>query len=151
MFNPIFKGNFQWQKHPGRCAFAETELLSQKSKHVVQKNKNGHRNPNNSHKYRDEIELYQGINKRNTSDTPHQNNAYSKHSLIDCDGVQLTNAQCHMVPMSVLWYRESSIIQLKYIFETKQEWLTVSYHATHRHDKLIFHAHVVTSVNKLRP
>ena len=27
MFNPIFKENVQWQKHPGSCAFAEPELL----------------------------------------------------------------------------------------------------------------------------
>ena len=27
MFNPIFKENVQWQKHPGSCVFAEPELL----------------------------------------------------------------------------------------------------------------------------
>ena len=57
IFNPIFKGKIQGWKHPGRCAFAEPELLSQKSKDVVQKNNNGHKNPNNSHNYRDEIKL----------------------------------------------------------------------------------------------
>ena len=65
MFKPIFKGNVQGRKHPGRCAYVETELLSQKSKHAIQKKKNGHKNPNDSHKYRDEIELYQGYSKRN--------------------------------------------------------------------------------------
>ena len=58
MFNPIFKGNAQGRKHPGRSAFAESELLSQKSKYVVQKKKNGHENPNNSHNYRDERKLH---------------------------------------------------------------------------------------------
>ena len=27
MFNPMFKGNVQEQKHPGSCVFAEPELL----------------------------------------------------------------------------------------------------------------------------
>ena len=31
------------------------------SKHVAQKKKNGHKSPNNSHNYHDEIELYQGL------------------------------------------------------------------------------------------
>ena len=29
-----------------------------------------------------------------------------KTGPIDCDGVLLTNAQCHMVPISILRYRE---------------------------------------------
>ena len=44
----------QGREHPGRCAFAEPELLSQKSEHVVQKKNNGHKNPNDNHNYRDE-------------------------------------------------------------------------------------------------
>ena len=28
-------------------------------------------------------------------------------SPVDCDGVHLTNARCHMVPISILRYRES--------------------------------------------
>ena len=36
------------------------------------------------------------------SDTQHQNNAHPKTNPIDCDGVQLTNAQCHMVPISII-------------------------------------------------
>ena len=69
MFNPIFKENVQGRKHPESCAFAEADLLSyRKPKRVVQNEKNGHKNPNNSHNYRDEnhdeIELYQGNNKR---------------------------------------------------------------------------------------
>ena len=68
MFNPIFKWKVKGWKHPGRCAFAEPEpeLLSQKYKQVVQKTKNGHKTPNNSHNCHDEIELYQGISKKNT-------------------------------------------------------------------------------------
>ena len=49
-----------------------------------------------------------------------------------CD-VQLTNAQCHMVPISTLWYRASWTIQLQCTFETIQEGITVSYHSTHHH------------------
>ena len=44
-FNPIFKGKVQVWKHPGRCAITESELLSHKSQHVVQKKKNGHKSP----------------------------------------------------------------------------------------------------------
>ena len=51
-----------------------------------------------------------------------------KNSPIDCDEVQ-----CHMVPISILWYTDSWTIQLKYTFETKQERITVSYHPTHHH------------------
>ena len=37
MFNPIFKENVQGRKHPGSCAFAESEPLSyRKLKHIVQ-------------------------------------------------------------------------------------------------------------------
>ena len=50
MFNPIFKENVLGRKHPGSCAFAEPELLCyRKPKRVVQNEKNGHKNPNNSH------------------------------------------------------------------------------------------------------
>ena len=61
------------------------------------------------------------------NDTQHQNNAHPNNSPIDCDGVQLTNAQCYMVPISILWYRECWTMQLKCTFETKQEMITVSY------------------------
>ena len=53
--------------------------------------------------------------------------------FLDCDELQLTNGQCHMVPTSILWYRKSWTIQLKYIFETEQDGITVSYHPTHHH------------------
>ena len=44
------------------------------------------------------------------NDTQHQNNAHQKtkqptnkqNSPIDCDGVLLTDVQCHMVPISIL-------------------------------------------------
>ena len=66
MFNPIFKANVQ-RKHPVRCALAETELFSdRKPKCVVQNKNNGHKNPNDSYNHHNEIELYQGISKRNT-------------------------------------------------------------------------------------
>ena len=35
------------------------------------------------------------------NDTEHQNNTHPKHSPIDCDGILLTNAQWHMVPLSI--------------------------------------------------
>ena len=68
--------------------------------------------------------------KRTHNDTQHQNNAHRKNSPIECDGVQLTNVQCHMVPISISRYRESWTIQLKYTFETRQERITVSHHNT---------------------
>ena len=43
---------------------------------------------------------------RSPNDTQHQNNAHPKNIHIDCDEVQLTNAQCYMVPLCILWYRE---------------------------------------------
>ena len=63
--------NVQGRKYPGSCAFSEPELLSyRKPKIVIQKVKNGHKNPNNSHNYHgenhDEIEFYQGNSKRST-------------------------------------------------------------------------------------
>ena len=67
------------------------------------------------------------------NDTQHQNNAHPKSSLIDGDGVLLTNAQCHLVPISILWYWECWTIHLKCAFDTKQETITVSYHPTHQH------------------
>ena len=55
MFNPIFKENVQGRKHPASCQFAEPELLRYKNpKRVVQNEKDGHENPNNSHIYDDE-------------------------------------------------------------------------------------------------
>ena len=67
MFNPMFKGNVQGRKHPGRCGFAEPELLYfRKPKRVIKNKNNGHKNPNNSQNHRDEIELNQGISKEET-------------------------------------------------------------------------------------
>ena len=102
MFNPIFKG--KGQKHPWRCAFVDPELLSyRKSKHVAQNEINGHKNlNNNNHNLHDEIELFQWINKRTHNETQQQNNALRQNSPINYDGVQLTNEQCHMVPIFML-------------------------------------------------
>ena len=72
------------------------------------------------------------------NDTQHQNSARLRTSAIDCDGVQLTNAKYHMVPISILWYRESWTIHLKCTFETKGERITVSYHPTHHHSHTNF-------------
>ena len=56
MFNPIFRENVQGRKHPGRCALTEPEVICyRKSKRVVQNEKNGHKNPNNSRNYHDEL------------------------------------------------------------------------------------------------
>ena len=65
MFNPIFNDNVQARKHPASCASAESELLNYiKTKSVIQKDRNDHKNSNkrhNSHdENHDEIELYQG-------------------------------------------------------------------------------------------
>ena len=45
------------------------------------------------------------------NNSQHQNNAHPKNSPIDCGAVLLTNTQCHMVPLSILWYKESWTIQ----------------------------------------
>ena len=58
MFNPIFKRKGQGWKLPGRCAFAESELLSAESVNMwFNIKKNGNENPNNSHNYHDYIKL----------------------------------------------------------------------------------------------
>ena len=71
------------------------------------------------------------------NDTQHQNNAHPKSSPIDCDGVQPTNAQCQMVPISISWYRDCWTRQFKSTCETKQEIITVSY-PTHQHSHTNF-------------
>ena len=108
IFNPIIKGKVQRRKHSERCAFAEPELFRQKSKHVVQKKNKDHKNPNNSHIYRDEIEFYQGISKTHR-DTQHLNNAHTKTRRIDYDGVQMTNAKCHIYPAMPCSHRATAI------------------------------------------
>ena len=40
------------------------------------------------------------------NDTQRQNNAHPQNSHVDCDKVLLANVQCHMVPISILRYRE---------------------------------------------
>ena len=80
-------------------------------------------------KYNPIMELVKGTH----NGTQHQNNAHPKNTPIGCDGMQLTGALCHMVPISILWYIESGTIQLKYTFETGQKRITVSYHPTHHH------------------
>ena len=135
IFNPIFKGNVQGRKHPERCAFVEPELLSyRKSKHVAQNENSGHKNLNNNNNYHDEIELVQGISRRTHKETQQQRNAHRQNSPINCDGVQLTNEQCHMIPiLSILHYRTCWTIQFEYTLETQQERITISYHPTYRH------------------
>ena len=67
MFNSIFEENVQGRKHPGSCAFAEPEQLSyRKLKLVVQNETNGHKNPDSSQNYHDEIDFYQGNSKGRT-------------------------------------------------------------------------------------
>ena len=85
-------------------------------------------------KYKSLKEIVKGAH----NDTQHQNSTHPKISSIDYDGVQLTNGQCHVVPISKLWYSESWTMQLKYTFETKQERITVSYNPTHYHSHTDF-------------
>ena len=55
-----------FQKKIKHSTEAPWELLTfRKPKFVFQNKNNAHENPNNSHNYHDEIELYQGISKRN--------------------------------------------------------------------------------------
>ena len=67
------------------------------------------------------------------NDTQHKNNAHPKTSPIDCDGVLLTNVQCHMVPISISWYREYWTIQLIFTLQSRQETLTVLNLPLHQH------------------
>ena len=111
----------------------------------------GHTNPNDSHNYHDEnhdeIEFYQRNSDR--SSTQHNNNTRPKKtSPIDCNGVLLTNVQCHMVPISILWYREYWTIQLKCTPEARQEIVTVSNHPIHQHGHTNF-CHVFISIIKI--
>ena len=46
-----------------------------------------------------------GIVKGAHNDTQHPNSTYPDASPMDCDKVQLTNAQCHKVFISISWYR----------------------------------------------
>ena len=73
------------------------------------------------------------ILKGEQNDTQHRNNSQPITSPIYYDGVQLTYVQCHMVPISILWYREYWTVQLKRTFETKQELVAASYHPAHQH------------------
>ena len=76
---------------------------------------------------------FQEIVKWAHNDTQHQNSEHPQNSPIDGDGVQLTDAQCHVVPLWISWHRETWTIQLKYTVETKQERITVLYHPTLHH------------------
>ena len=58
------------------------------------------------------------------NDTQLQSNAHPQISPIDYFGVLLTNVQCQMVPISILWYREYWTVQLKCTLETRQETIT---------------------------
>ena len=59
--------------------------------------------PNNSSNHHDERV------KGTDNDIQHQNSAHPKTSPIDCDGVQLSNAQCYMVPICILEYKEPEL------------------------------------------
>ena len=135
MFNPIFKENVQGRKYPESCAFAGPEILSyRKPKHVVENVKSGHKIPTIITTIMMKIVKSRKQQKENIM-TLNTRATHTQNSPIYCDGVQLTNAQCHMVPIFILWYRESWTIQLKYTFETKQEKITESYHPTHNHGR----------------
>ena len=79
MFNPIFKGNAQGRKHPGKWAFVEPELLrDRKRKYILQNKENGYKNPSNNHNHHGEVTLYE-LEKGTHNGTQHQNNA--KHMM----------------------------------------------------------------------
>ena len=116
MFNPMFKEIDQGRKHPGSCAFAELELVSyRKPKRVVQNEKNGHEMPKIVITIIMKIMMKQNTVTeivRGADDDTQNQNSTPQNSPIDCDGVQLTNAQWHMVPIVIIWYRESWIYNL---------------------------------------
>ena len=124
-------GNIQGVAHLQNLNYIVAESLkwSSKSKELQKTTKK----TNNSHNYIDEIET--GV----PNDTQHQNNAHPKPSPINCDGVLLTNVQCQIVPISILWYREYWTMELKCAHWTidlkctRQETITVLYHPTYQH------------------
>ena len=102
MFYPIFKGNIQGQKHPGRCVVKEPELpCFGKPKYLVQNEQNWHKVPMivatimmKYHSIKVQV--------KRTHSTPKQQRT-TQNSPIYCDGLQLTKA-CHMIPVSISVY-----------------------------------------------
>ena len=106
MFNRIFKANVQGRNHPGSWGFVEPELLTDKPKCVVQNARDGHQIPiivtNVMMKIMTKKNSIKEIVKGAQNDTQHKNSTHPRASPIDCNVTQLTNAQCHMVPLSIL-------------------------------------------------
>ena len=83
----MFKSNIQ-RGCPGVDTCREVLICrTRKLKYVIQNKNDDHKNPNYSHNYHDEIELYQELVKWTHNDNQHQNNAHRKTSPIECDGV----------------------------------------------------------------
>ena len=86
------------------------------------------------------------------NDNQHQNNAHPKTSNIECDGVLLTNAQCHMVPISLVAYgsgkrmvtgtRAGSRIQTRNF-----KWRFLPHHKSKRRDIWCTNSPVVSCFN----
>ena len=55
-----------WNNQGGAHLQNQDYSITEKSTCLVQNKKGGHKNPNNSRNYRDEIELYTGIRKKHT-------------------------------------------------------------------------------------
>ena len=102
---------------------------------------NGHKNSNNSHNYHDEIELYQGNNKRNIQwhSTPKKCTPKSQSYILWCGSAE-TWIKCHMVPIYILWCREFWTTQPKYTFETRQkekQYHIIQHTVMHGHNQLL--------------
>ena len=55
-----------------------------------------------------------------------------------------------MVPISIVWYRESWAMQLKYTFETNQEGIITSYRPTHHHGHTNYNNNIYI-MHKIKP
>ena len=64
------------------------------------------------------------------NDSQHQKSAQPKTRPIDFHVVQLTDAWCHLVPISILWYRLLNYTIEIYIWNQPGK-ITVSYHPAH--------------------
>ena len=97
----------------------------------------GHKNPNSTHNYRDEIELYQGISKRNTlwHSTPEERTP--KTSATEYDGVLAH--QCTMSHGTYIRRMPDYTIEIYIWNQTeKNKSIISSNKASWRHQPLVY-------------
>ena len=104
MFNTNSKGTSRDKNVQGGAHLQNLTTLYRKSKRVFQNKNMAIKIPFTVRSVMMKQKSINELVKGTHNDTQHQNKTHPKPSPIDCDGVQLTNAQCHMVPISILWY-----------------------------------------------